>query len=407
MSADAVRWLHRRAGFGLPIDQLRVAEASGADAELDRLLNDGPVGDPWRNDSLPLDPRDRPSKRYAIGTWLQAMIASERPLVERTAWMWHGHFVSGLDKVRVARYMVDQIRLFRSEGLGSTRDLLRSMAIDRAMLVYLDLRTSTGGDPNENFARELLELFTLGEGEYTEDDVRAGAVALTGWTVDREGEVRFVPRRHDDSAQPFLGMEGVHDLDTVLDAVMRHDACAPFLAAVVADAFLGTSEHAIVDPLAADFVRSGHDLRVLVGATLRAGLAGATAPVLLAPVPWWVNAVRVTGASPDLRRAAAELRTAGQVPMVPPNVAGWPSGTAWLAASSLVARANLAAAVAATIPDGEVRTAAGGSDLDALADVLGLPRGGFSDPSADSLLAAPPGTDRLAVALLTPEFLVV
>ena len=108
------------------------------------------------------------------------MVASPQPLVERMAWLWHGHFVSVFDKVKVGRLMVDQIRLFRSLGLGAFPDLLRAVTIDPAMMWYLDLRTSTGTEPNENFAREVLELFTLGVGNYAEADVQAGAKALTG-----------------------------------------------------------------------------------------------------------------------------------------------------------------------------------------------------------------------------------
>ena len=409
---DSVKWLHRRAGFGLPPAQMRAAIDRGFAAELDRLLNSDAIAnavasDPWDDDSLPYDPMDAPSRRYAIGRWVEAMIASEQPLVDRMAWLWHGHFVSALDKVRVARLLVDQIRLLRSAGLGDTRSLLRALTIDPAMAIYLDLRTSTDEVPNENYSRELLELFALGEGNYTEDDVQAGAAALSGWVLDRAtGDLAFRPRRHDDQPQSFLGVEGVHDLDTVIDAVMAHPALAPFIAGTIAEELLGESESALVAELATDFASSGFVIADLVRAALTAGAQRAAAPLVLGPLPWLVIATRTTGARLDLAPAAVLLRAAGQLPMLPPNVAGWPGGAAWFNAGSLVARANLAALVAADATDEDVLAAVAGDDMDVLADVLGLPASGFDEQSRVALSDTPAGRDRLAVALITPEFMI-
>lgn len=408
---DAVAWLHRRAGLGLPAQELRAAAERGAASELARLLDPSGAGAPpdsdrWDDSVLPFDPKDRPSKNHAISMWVETMVATDRPIVDRMAWLWHGHFVSALDKVKVARLMVGQIRLFRAGGLGDFADLTRAVTLDPAMLSYLDLRTSTGEQPNENYGRELLELFTLGEGNYTEADVQAIARALTGWTMrPGDGVVRFVPRRHDDTPLRALGVDAVHDLDSALAAVTAQPTVAPFIAGVIAGELLGVSDEATVSALA-DVFAAGFDLRALVGAALEAGLAGQTAPIVLGPLPWYVIARRVTGAAPDARDALRLLRSAGQLPMLPPNVAGWPGGRAWFSASSLVARANLAALVAASTPDGEVLAAASDDDADLLADVLGLPSDGFSDDSISALAAAPAGSDRLAVALLTPEFLI-
>lgn len=406
---DQLVWLHRRAGFGLSGEALQQAIDRGVTAELARLLSPGTVAaDAWDDARLPIDPQDRPSKTYAVQGWLAAMVAAEQPLVERMAWVWHGHLVSALDKVRVARLMVDQIRLYRTAGLGGFRNLLRAVTIDPAMLLYLDLRESTGEQPNENYARELMELFTLGEGNYTEADVQAGAAALTGWTIERrQGSVAFRPRRHDDTPQQFLGVDGVHDLDTVIDAVMAHPAMPAWIAGTMVAALLGVADTDLVAQLGAGFAESGFDVRTLVGEVLQAGLDGASAPIVLAPVPWYVNAVRVTGANPDPRARLVLLRAAGQLPMLPPSVAGWPQGAAWFGSSSLVARADMAAAIAAATPDGPVLAAAAGSDPQALADALGLPSVGFGESSSAALSAAPAGRDRLAVALLTPEFVIV
>ncbi|MBI4885301.1 MAG: DUF1800 family protein [Actinobacteria bacterium] len=408
---DSVAWLHRRAGFGLPPAEMRAAIENGFAAELERMLDpsaiaDAVSADPWDNEQLPYDPEDRPSKRYAIAGWIGAMVATEQPLVDRMAWLWHGHFVSALDKVRVARLMVDQVRLFQTAGLGDFRALLRAVTIDPAMLVYLDLRTSTSVTPNENYAREMLELFTLGVGSYTEADVLAGSQALSGWTLEREGGVEFRPRRHDDTLRTYLGVAGVHDLDTVLDAVMVQRSLPLFIAAVISQGFLGVVDPELEAEVAADFTAGGFDVAELVRAVLTAGGARSSSPLVLGPLPWLVIAARVTRARPDIFDVVPLLRSAGQLPMLPPNVAGWPGGAAWFNASSLVARTNLAAVVAAAATDEEVLAAAEGDDFELLAELLGLSSTGFEEDSRAALAATPAGRDRLAVALITPEFMI-
>ena len=298
---DAVIWLHRRAGFGLTAAEVDAAATAGPAAELARLVDvDGaggqPLVDPWDDGQLPLERTDKPSRLYAVNTWLDLMTTSAQPLVERMAWLWHGHFVSAFDKVKVGRLMVDQVRLFRHEGLGSFAALLRAVTIDPAMMLYLDLRTSTGSQPNENYAREVLELFTVGVGNYAEADVQAGARALTGWALADKATAHFVARRHDDTAQHYLGRSGVHDLDTMVGAITAQPAMATFIARTVALDLLGAAPDDLVGELAAGFTGSGLDVRTLVRATLQAGLDGASAPIVVGPVPWLVWARRVTGA---------------------------------------------------------------------------------------------------------------
>jgi uncharacterized protein (DUF1800 family) len=402
-------WLARRAGFGPTAAELDAAEARGAAAELDRLLAppDGGLGE-WDDAQLPRDPFDGAARRHAIVRWFEIMATSTHPLHDRMAWLWHGHFVSSLDKVRVARTMVDQVRLLRAGGLGRFPDLVRAVTTDPAMLVYLDGRTSTAAAPNENHARELLELFTLGVGEYDEADVQAGAAALTGWRLE-PGDLtaRFVPGRHDDTPRRFLGVDGVHDVDSVVAAIAQHPALPTFVARTVATELLGAVGDDVVAALAARF--TAEDLRIdaLVRAALEAGLDGASAPVVVAPVPWVVAAQRATGTTLPVRTLLAGLRTAGQIPLVPPNVAGWPGGPAWFATSTVVARAGLAASVAAaTADDHPTLVASDAGDLDALARALGLPEG-FTAETAGALTAAGEPRDRLALALVSPELVVV
>ena len=409
----AISWIHRRAGFGLALPELDAAAARGPAAEIEALLAPEAVtaavaADPWDDADLPIDIKDRQAAIQSIKTWLDHMTSTTTPLVDRIAWLWHGHFVSALDKVKVARLMVDQVRLFRGGGLGSFGDLLRAVTIDPAMLLYLDGTDSTGDHPNENYGREVLELFTLGLGTYTEDDVKAGAAALTGWKVRRgQGLAEFIARRHDDTAHTYLGVEGVHDVDTVVAAIMSHEALAGSIASMVAGEILGTTDDAVVAPLSATFATTNFDITSLVRATMEAGVAGQSQPVVLAPVPWLVIAQRVTGAVLNGRVQLTGLRTAGQVPMTPPNVAGWPSGAAWFGSSTVVARATLAAAVAAGAPaDNPARQAAETDDLEQFARALGLPTPTFGAASSAALMAAAPGVERLALGLCAPEFVI-
>ncbi len=409
-----VAWLHRRAGFGLDVDSLAAAQERGAGAELDRMLDPDSHGvpadpDPWANTDL--DPENR-GARNAVVDWLRHLVATNRPYQARRTWMLHGWLVSSLAKVPIPEFMVGQIRLYIDAGGGSYPDLLRAVTVDRAMLGYLDGRTSTAAAPNENYGRELLELFALGVGNYTEDDVMAAARSLTGWVIGRDfDEARFVPRRHDDTPQTLLGTGGVHDVDTVVDAVVAHPAHPRFVAERIATEYLGDTEEAaldgVVEHLAAIYEREGRRLDAVIRAALELGLDGRTSTSVLAPVPWLVMSLRSTGA--DLTRlgrgATDQIRAMGQLPLVPPDVSGWPSGAAWFTASSLIARTNVAAAVAAATPGGApIRVAIEAGDIDLAAELLGLTEP-FGAATTAAIRTATDPIEALALALVSPEHL--
>jgi uncharacterized protein (DUF1800 family) len=421
----AIALLHRRAGWGLAPGELDARVRDGAQATITRLVDPDASGiaaspDPW--DGIDLTPQrpgpnasqaekqqarqvERQQSETAINAWLDHLTVTERPLEEWMAWFWHGHFVSGLDKVKEPLLMVQQLRTYRSLAFAPFPQLVRAATIDPAMLVYLDGATSTGSTPNENYGRELLELFTLGIGHYSEDDVQAGAKALTGWTIERAtGQSIFVKGRHDDNPQHYLGVDGVHDVDTVVAAVTAHDACAPYIAGKLARTILGPNiDDGVVQDLAATFKASGLDTRVLVRAILEAAVAGKAQPAFGPPVPWLVGAQRATAGTVG-RARLPWLRAAGQLPMVPPNVAGWPLGPVWLGASTLVARYNLAGALAATAPDGNPALAAAKAfDVDALADAVARPEG-FGDATRAALAQVKNDPQAvLALALASPE----
>jgi uncharacterized protein (DUF1800 family) len=420
-----IAWLHRRAGFGLAPGELDTRVAEGVAATIDRLVDPDAHGvpaaaDPWQDVMLSppeyrqdLSLADRKALREklrlegfaAIGAWLDHMAATPRPLEDWMAWFWHGRLVSGLDKVKSPALLVRQLRTYRQLGLGSFPALLKAATVDAAMLVYLDGRESTGSNPNENYGRELMELFSLGVGHYTEDDVQAAARALTGFRLRLgDGQPALVASRHDDSPHRLLGVDGVHDVDTVIAAVSGNAACAPFVAGALTRAILGPVDDGVVADLARSFAANDLELRPLVRAILDAGAAGEGSGLVWAPVPWLAAAQRATGATITNKDRLALLRDAGQVPMFPPNVAGWPGGAAWFGASTVVARFNLATAVAAaTAPDNPAAAAAAAGDAAALAVALGRPEG-FSETTR-AALARPDldGLGRLALALASPD----
>ena len=401
--------LHRRLGFGLRSGEL--TGASAEPAEHAAALLDAPAddADAWGDEDYTVEPgADIGGRRrlglLAIGRWIDHMAATDAPCADRLAWTWHGHFVSAFPEAKNPQFMVDQMRLFRSLGRRSFTALLRAVTVDPAMLLYLDGNDSTGTAPNENYSREVLELFTLGGGQYTEDDIAAGASALSGWRIARgSGTASFVARRHDDTPRTYLGTTGVHDVDTVVAAIAAHGAMPVFIARMLAREIVGPAvADDVVERCASAFVASDFDLDVLLRALVDELLAGADGgPIVTAPVPWYAAALRITGAAPTWREVLPHLQAAGQVPWLPPNVSGWPSGGAWTNASTLVGCCNIAALVAAATPDDAAVLSA--VDARELAIAMCVP-GGWSATTEAALATVTTRRERLAVALVAPEF---
>ncbi len=411
----AAAWVLRRVGFGATAADLSRATDIGLAGFLDELfepdLNGVPDdGDPFANLELASRVGSPQDVATAIFAWFDRMTTHSRPVTEWLAWFWHGHLVSSLSIVKSPAGMANQISLLREVGDGPVRPLLRAITIDPAMLRYLDGNRNTGRAPNENYSRELLELFALGVGNYTEADVLAGAKALSGWIQRRSAplEVQFIARRHDDTPQNYLGATGVHDLDSVIDAVVGHPACPQFIAQSLGAAVLGPTAISDLGSSIADTFRAdGMRVRPLVRRIVELGIDGASEPIALTPIPWIVGAIRSTGARIPRRQLGNLVRSAGQVPMNPPNVSGWPPGDAWFSTSATAARLEAARLIADSAQPGSAPLeAAGKADLDALARSLGRPEG-FSSSSANALLATgTTGKTLLALALSTPEMVI-
>ena len=164
--------------------------------------------------------------------WFREMVQTDAPISEQMTLFWHNHFTSGLQKVKSPKLMYNQNLLLRQHALGNFRQLIHAVAKDPAMIIYLDNAFNQKGKPNENFARELLELFTLGEGHYTEKDIKEAARSFTGWTIDRRtGKFRFIRRRHDFGPKTFMGRTGNFDGDDIIDIVLEQSRVARHITA--------------------------------------------------------------------------------------------------------------------------------------------------------------------------------
>lgn len=275
--------------------------------------------------------------------WLTEMLTTPAPLGEVMTLFWHNHFTSSLKTVKRPALMLRQNQLLRRHALGDFRALLSAVLRDPAMLRYLDGASNTRKAPNENLARELLELFTLGEGAYTERDIKAVARALTGLSMDRRtGEFVFRRRRHDPGRKTILGRSGDFDADDVVALLLDRPETGRRIATKLWRAFVHEAPDAgEITRLGAQFRRDPHIGRLLEAVLLTdAFWAPATRGRLIkSPVDLVVGTARTfqlpASWAPELLRLTDLF---GQKIMLPPNVKGWPGGTAWITTQSLVDR---------------------------------------------------------------------
>jgi uncharacterized protein (DUF1800 family) len=276
--------------------------------------------------------------------WLREMIETDCPFTERLTLCWHNHFTSSFRKVRRPKLLFWQNKLLRRHALGNFRTFVREVGRDPAMLVYLDNIGNFAGRLNENLARELLELFTLGEGHFAETDVKAAARALTGWTVSRSnGEFRNARRRHDTGTKTFLGRTGAFDGDDIIDIIFEQPQCARHVVRKLWREFITTPLAAADHHRLAELLRQNEfELRPLVRTILRHDAfwsANNRGTRIKSPVELVVGLVRTLGLTvPDDRLLVKACRALGQDVFDPPNVKGWAGGEAWIASNTLLRR---------------------------------------------------------------------
>jgi uncharacterized protein (DUF1800 family) len=288
--------------------------------------------------------------------WLNRMLSSPAPLQEKMAFVLHGHFTTAaIEKGVWPNLVLGQNQLFRQHALGNLHDLTLAVSKDPAMLLYLDNAENNKSHPNENYARELMELFTLGIGNYTEEDIRQSARAFTGWTIDRQtGQFTFNARTHDDGTKTFLSRTGNFDGSDIVNVIYQQRAAETFWATTLLSAFVyDDPEPELVDAFANVISRNKFELAPTMSMLLRSNVfysPRAYRALVKSPVEFVVGAHKQLGLDKIIDGTPAALRGMGQVLFYPPNVAGWPGGANWLTSQMLIARENFIAKMVNT-PD--------------------------------------------------------
>lgn len=326
--------LLRRVGFGPFPGQVDALAPGGRDAALNAVLNATPPALPAPPDltgGSGIDP---------VSWWLRRMQDPNVGLAEKMVWFWHGHLVSAQSKVNHWDFMWTQNLLFRQDALANFRTLMQAITIDAAMLRYLDGDPSEILAPNENYSRELMELFTMGFGTFTEPDVKAGARALTGWNVAESGAVTFDPSTANTTPVTFLGQSVTHAAD-VVNVVCNNPNMAPYITTKLYKYFHGVAPSpSMSTSLVNTFTSNNLELKPLVTAILQDPLFWDPTRRLNRPrVPVeWVSATAAAYGSTDYNAEQDMADNMGMLPYYPPNVAGWPTGNRWLSASQALIR---------------------------------------------------------------------
>jgi uncharacterized protein (DUF1800 family) len=347
--------LYRRAGFGATCTELETALKAGPEKAIDGLLKGGPGLDAFDKSMAPLAATLAKANNgvQIRAWWVHRMLYSPHPLQEKLTLFWHNHFATSNAKVRNARFMLGQYELMRRQALGNFATLLQDMSKDPAMMVWLDTRDSKKGNPNENYARELMELFSLGIGHYTEKDIREAARAFTGWEIQGT-EAVFNKKEHDDGEKTVLGQKGNFEGKDVVRICLEQKSAPRFLVGklfrfLVSETVAPTP--VLIDPLAEEFRKSGYDFGALVRTVLRSKLFFSSTVYrtrVKAPVDFALGIVRGLEGRIGTTAMAQVLEELGQNVFNPPSVKGWDGGEAWLNGQTLLFRQNLALALTST-----------------------------------------------------------
>ncbi len=433
-----VAHLLRRATFGPTAAEIDAAAGAGFDATVTSLLtptgpDSGATATPvphlgadayvgvTKNTSAADKLAARKARQQQIRSvatwWLGRMVAAQHQFAEKLIFFWHGHWATSAQKVKSGPLMLTQLQTFRQVGSGNFGVMLKAMLRDPALIFWLDGQQNTSKAPNENLARELMELFTLGIGAYSEDDVKQAARALTGWTIDRATlQSAFVPRRHDAGSKTILGQTANFDTDSFADLLLAQPAHPVHIAARLWYRFgSGDPIPAATQTRLVDAYGPGRDITAMARALFTdEAFASAQGQLVKQPVEWVVGALRQLGIDPNSLTGKQPLvllgglDALGQVPLEPPSVGGWPAGAAWLTTSSTQARMKLASAFADAAAAPVVAPLGTGSDAAKIA-ALGrlLAVDAWTDRTQAALqLAVGDSRKLLALGLISPEYTV-
>jgi uncharacterized protein (DUF1800 family) len=347
--------LYRRAAFGATFAELEAGLKMGPDRAIDALVKGGPNQADFDRSTEPL--RESIARanngNQAQTWWLYRMLYTPHPLQEKLTLFWHNHFATSNAKVQNARFMLGQYELMRHHALGNFATLLQEISKDPAMMIWLDTRDSKKGNPNENYARELMELFSLGIGHYTEQDIREAARAFTGWEVQGD-EGFFRASQHDDGEKTVFGRKGNWKGEDIVRLCLDQKACASFIVTKLFRSFVSetlTPTPELIEPLAMQFRQSNYDFGALVQTMLRSNLffsAQAYRSRIKSPVSFGLGIVRAMEARLGTTNLSTALQNLGQNVFSPPSVKGWDGGQAWLNGQTLLFRQNLSLSLSST-----------------------------------------------------------
>lgn len=352
--------LYRRAGFGATWAELDAALQAGPQKTID-LLMAGRAADASFEEMMARTREGLVTGNNGNGAsawWLYRILYGTHPLLEKMTLFWHNHFATSNAKVQNAGFMLKQYDLLKCYALGSFNSMLREMSSDPAMMIWLDTALSKKGKPNENYARELMELFCLGIGNYTEQDIREAARAFTGWSiktgVDGRREASFASDQHDDGEKHVLGQRGQWKSDDIVRICLEQKSAPRFVVGKLYQFFISESEppaQELIAPLAEQFRRSDFDTGAIVSTMLRSNLFFSPTAYrcrIKAPVDYAVGIVRALEGRLGTTALAQALEGMGQHLLYPPSVKGWDGGPAWLNGQTLLFRQNLALALTST-----------------------------------------------------------
>lgn len=344
----AAAHLFRRAGFGASAEKLDQALASSPIDAVRKLIAEDANSTDFETqaDALAQTVIAGGDPKQLAAAWVYRLLYTPAQLREKTTLFWHGHFATGAEKVQVADLMWDQNQLLRENALGEFEPLVQAISRDPAMLVYLDSVTNRKAHPNENYARELMELFCLGEGNYTEQDVQQLARCFTGWEIKNK-KFRKNDYQHDNGTKQLLGKSGNFDGEDAVRVVLEQEAMPYFIVGKLVRYFVfdepkPTKE--LLKPLADQFRENGLKIGPIVSRILSSNLffsEHAFARKVRSPIELAIGFLRSLEGTTNTVRLADNLTKLGHGLFYPPNVKGWDGGRAWINSSTLLGRANL------------------------------------------------------------------
>ncbi len=343
----AAAHLMRRAGFGATGQELDgLVRRDPRDVVVELIQSREPDSFRSEMETLVRATLASGNSQHLAAQWVYRLLNTPAPLLEKMTLFWHGHFATSAAKVDDAKLMQQQNDLLREHALGDFSQLARQISRDPAMLLYLDSATNRKAHPNENYAREIMELFCLGEGHYSEQDIRELARCFTGWEIKRE-KFRINPYQHDSGTKSVLGTTGTLNGDDGVEVVVSQEQTARFIAAKLVRFFVmdepqPTDE--LVEPLAAEFRNQQMRIAPLVQRILTSNLffsPWVRGRKIRSPVELGVGFLRSLQGSTDAYRLSTALQELGQGLYFPPSVKGWDGGRTWINSSTLLGRANL------------------------------------------------------------------